>query len=209
MMLTKETSDLVGNIVGGGMKAIKSGGKAATNLAKKGATVGAKAAGRKTLKVAGGATMALTKNATGGLGKSINKVGNFAKTWGRKQLKSVKRKGRKRLKTLRKLGMGDKTLGALKEVSEDKTIQNIGRTTKGIATAGLGIALGAATGNPFLAAAMIGGAGIKGFEQSPFSKGAGHKLTLGADKGRIKAHEQVDDEYRAKNKPLWINITII
>ena len=201
MMLTKETSDLVGNIVGGGMKAIKSGGKAATNLAKKGATVGAKAAGRKTLKVAGGATMALTKNATGGLGKSINKVGNFAKTWGEEATEERKKeKGEKRLKTLRKLGMGDKTLGALKEVSEDKTIQNIGRTTKGIATAGLGIALGAATGNPFLAAAMIGGAGIKGFEQSPFSKGAGHKLTLGADKGRIKAHEQVDDEYRAKKQ---------
>jgi len=201
MMLTKETSDLVGNIVGGGMKAIKGGGKAATNLAKKGATVGAKAAGRKTLKVAGGATMALTKNATGGLGKSINKVGNFAKTWGEEATEERKKeKGEKRLKTLRKLGMGDKTLGALKEVSEDKTIQNIGRTTKGIATAGLGIALGAATGNPFLAAAMIGGAGIKGFEQSPFSKGAGHKLTLGADKGRIKAHEQVDDEYRAKKQ---------
>ncbi len=201
MMLTKETSDLVGNIVGGGMKAIKSGGKAATNLAKKGATVGAKAAGRKTLKVAGGATMALTKNATGGLGKSINKVGNFAKTWGEEATEERKKeKGEKRLKTLRKLGMGDKTLGALKEVSEDKTIQNIGRTTKGIATAGLGIALGAATGNPFLAAAMIGGAGIKGFEQSSFSKGVGHKLTLGADKGRIKAHEQVDDEYRAKKQ---------
>lgn len=201
MMLTKETSDLVGNIVGGGMKAIKGGGKAATNLAKKGATVGAKASGRKTLKVAGGATMALTKNATGGLGKSINKVGKFAKTWGEDATgERKKEKGEKRLKTLKKLGMGDKTLGALKDVSEDKTIQNISRTTKGIATAGLGVALGAATGNPFLAAAIIGGTGVKGFEQSPFSKDAGHKLTLGADKGSIKAHEQVDDEYRAKKQ---------
>ena len=161
MMLTKETSDLVGNIVGGGMKAIKSGGKAATNLAKKGATVGAKAAGRKTLKVAGGATMALTKNATGGLGKSINKVGNFAKTWGEEATEARKKeKAEKRLKVARKLGMGDKTLAAAKEVMQDETVQNI---------------------------------------MHPL-KHAGHKLKSKADKGRIKAHEKVNDEYRDKRQ---------
>lgn len=202
MQLTKETSDLVGNVVGGGMKATSGGGKKLANLAKKGAATGAKAAGRTGLKAVGGATVALSKNATGGLGKAANKVGTFAQTWGQEATEARKKeKAEKRLKTARKLGMGDKTLAAGKEVLQDKTAQNVMRTTKGVATfaLGLGTALEAVS-NPFLGAVMVGAAGMKGFKESSFSKGMGHKLKKTADQGSIKAHERVSDEYRDKRQ---------
>ena len=161
MMLTKETSDLVGNVVGGGMKAINSGGKKLANTGKKGAAIGAKAAGRTGLKAVGGATVALSKNATGGLGKTINKAGKFTQSWGREATEARKKeKAEKRLKTARKLGMGDKTLAAAKEVIQDETVQNI---------------------------------------MHPL-KHEGHKLKSKADKGKIKAHEKVNDEYRDKRQ---------
>ena len=161
MQLTKETSDLVGNVVGGGMKAINSGGKKLANAGKKGAATGAKAAGRTGLKAVGGATVALSKNATGGLGKAANKVGTFAQTWGQEATEARKKeKAEKRLKVARKLGMGDKTLAAAKEVIQDETVQNI---------------------------------------MHPL-KHEGHKLKSKADKGKIKAHEKVNDEYRDKRQ---------
>jgi len=124
MTLTKEASSMVGNVVGAGMGALQKTGKGAVNFAKKGttkaATNTAKWAGRNALKGAGGLITTLTKNSTHGIGKTLNKVGTFAKTWGEDLTESRhKEKVDKRLKTLKKMGMGEKSMGALKEVTDD------------------------------------------------------------------------------------------
>ncbi|HPD07915.1 MAG TPA: hypothetical protein PK960_01675, partial [bacterium] len=124
MTLTKEASSMVGNVVGAGMGALQKTGKGAVNFAKKettkAATNTAKWAGRNALKGAGGLTTTLTKNSTHGIGKTLNKVGTFAKTWGEDLTESRhKEKVDKRLKTLKKMGMGEKSMGALKEVTDD------------------------------------------------------------------------------------------
>ena len=200
MTLTKEASSMVGNVVGAGMGALQKTGKGAVNFAKKettkAATNTAKWAGRNALKGAGGLTTTLTQNSTHGIGKTLNKVGTFAKTWGEDLTESRhKEKVDKRLKTLKKMGMGEKSMGALKEVTDDKLVQGVVGTAKSIGTVAGGATLGLLTGNPFLAAAMIGGAGMKGFAKTPFAKGPARKLERATENSRIMAHEKVNKDY--------------
>ena len=202
MMLTKETSSLVGGVVGSGMSNLKKLGNKAKKTVGSMGTNTAKWAGRNTLKGAGGLTYAMSKNSNSKVGQMFQKLGTAGKTWGDELTKERKEeKTKKRLKTLKKLGLGvgDKTMAAFKEVANDDVVKTIGKTVKGGLTMAGGTAAGILTGNPFLGALMIGGSTAAGLAQSPLNKviGGGIKRMIGGT--TVPAYE---DAYDRRHKAI-------
>ena len=202
MMLTKETSSLVGGVVGAGMSNLKKMGNKVKKTAGGMATTTAKWAGRNALKGAGGLTYAMSKNSNSKVGQMFQKLGTAGKTWGDELTKERKEeKTKKRLKTLKKLGLGvgDKTMAAFKEVANDDVVKTIGKTVKGGLTMAGGTAAGILTGNPFLGALMIGGSTAAGLAQSPLNKviGGGIKRMIGGT--TVPAYE---DAYDRRHKTI-------
>lgn len=197
MMLTKETSSLVGGVVGAGMSNLKKMGNKVKKTASGMATNTAKWAGRNTLKGAGGLTYAMSKNSNSKVGQMFQKLGTAGKTWGDELTEERKKeKTKSRLNTLKKLGLGvgDKTMAAFKNVADDDAIKTIGKTAKSGLTVVGGIAAGALTGNPFLGALIAGGGTATGLAKSPLNTVIGRAIKdrLGATK--IMAHEDAYDK---------------
>lgn len=214
MMLTKETSSLLGNVVGAGMSNLKNAGnkvkKIGTNMATGAAKNTAKWAGRNALKGVGGLTYAASKNSNSKVGQSLQKIGKAGQTWGQELTEERKKeKTKKRLNTLKKigLGVGDKTMGAFKEVADDDVVKTVGKTVKGAKTFAVGTALTAMTGGLGLVApvatGILGGMGVMasgaaGLAQSPFNKliGRGIKKMIGGT--TVPAYEDAYDKRHKK-----------
>jgi len=160
LKVTQQVGGAAGAFAGKGMGAINAGKSWTVGMAKKGAkkaTVGVakgsgKLVGRQTLGLVG---KGLSK--AGKEGGSVNKLGTFMNTWkGDLDRSRVNQKRDKRLATLKKLGMGDDSLGALKDVADSK----MGRRTKLVST---GAAAGLATiATGGLAGAVAAGTGLVG-----------------------------------------------
>lgn len=210
MMLTKETSSLLGNVVGAGMSNLKNAGnkvkKIGTNMATGAAKNTAKWAGRNALKGVGGLTYAASKNSNSKVGQSLQKIGKAGQTWGQELTEERKKeKTKKRLNTLKKigLGVGDKTMGAFKDVADDDVVKTVGKTVKGAKTFAVGTALTAMTGGLGLVAPAATGilgtmgvmaSGAAGLAQSPFNKfiGRGIKKMIGGT--TVPAYEDAYDK---------------
>ncbi len=196
MMLTKETSSLVGGVVGAGMSNLKKMGNKVKKTASGMATNTAKWAGRNTLKGAGGLTYAMSKNSNSKVGQMFQKLGTAGKTWGDELTEERKKeKTKSRLNTLKKLGLGvgDKTMDAFKNVADDDAVKTIGKTVKGGLTIAGGTAAGILTGNPFLGALMIGGSTATGLAQSPLNKKIGRGIQKMIGGTTVPAYEDAYD----------------
>lgn len=202
MMLTKETSSLVGGVVGAGMSNLKKMGnkvkKTATGMATGAAKNTAKWAGRNALKGGGAALAGLAKNDNTKLGQAVRKIGLAGKAWGEDLTENrQKEKTKKRQATLKKLGLGEKGMRAFKDVADDDLVKGVGKTIKGAGSVAMGIA-GMATGNPFLAAAGLAGIGVGVYKQSPLAAPINQLIKKGVGGSKTMAYEKAYEQYTGK-----------
>lgn len=202
MMLTKETSSLLGNVVGAGMSNLKNAGnkvkKTAAGMATGAAKNTAKWAGRNALKGGGAAIAGLAKNDNTKFGQAARKIGLAGKAWGEDLTENrQKEKTKKRQATLKKLGFGEKSMKAFKDVADDDLVKGVGRTIKGAGSVAMGVA-GMATGNPFLAAAGLAGIGIGVYKQSPLATPVNQLIKRGVGGSKTMAYEKAYKQYNGK-----------
>ncbi|NCU44088.1 hypothetical protein EOM71_00205 [Candidatus Falkowbacteria bacterium] len=202
MMLTKETSSLLGNVVGAGMSNLKNAGnkvkKTAAGMATGAAKNTAKWAGRNALKGGGAAIAGLTKNNNTKFGQAARKIGLAGKAWGEDLTENRQNeKIKKREATLKKLGFGEKSMKAFKDVANDDLVKGVGRTIKGAGSVAMGVA-GMATGNPFLAAAGLAGIGIGVYKQSPLATPVNQLIKRGVGGSKTMAYEKAYKQYNGK-----------
>lgn len=202
MMLTKETSSLVGGVVGAGMSNLKKMGnkvkKTATGMATGAAKNTAKWASRNALKGGGAALAGLAKNDNTKLGQAVRKIGLAGKAWGEDLTENrQKEKTKKRQATLKKLGLGEKGMRAFKDVADDDLVKGVGKTIKGAGSVAMGIA-GMATGNPFLAAAGLAGIGVGVYKQSPLAAPINQLIKKGVGGSKTMAYEKAYEQYTGK-----------
>lgn len=200
MKIAQQSSSLVGSTIGNGMQRLQKLQKGATKKLTSTAATTGKFLSRNALKGGGATLTALSKNRNGTAGKTFQKIGAAASTWGGELADARKKeKVKARLKTLEKLGLGvgDNTMEKFKNVVDDegfKKAANVGTAIKGAA---IGTTVGLATANPLagIAAGMAFGGANGIFRATDLNKKTGRTIKQFVNGTDAPIYEKAYNDY--------------
>lgn len=197
MKIAQQSSSLVGGTIGAGMQRLQKLQKGATKKLTATAATTGKFLSRNALKGGGATLTSLSKNSNGTTGKTFQKIGAAASTWGGELADARKKeKVKNRLKTLEKLGLGvgDNTMEKFKDVVDDEGFKKVANLGKGTL---VGTAVGFATANPLagIAAGMTFGGASGVVEATGLNKKTGRTIKQFVNGTDAPIYEKAYNDY--------------